>query len=883
MKTYPLFKSQNRFFKGLFVLGSLFLLACGPGQQMTFQSNPYRYEVCVNDIETQYDGRFSIGADGKNLTYSWFGNQATWVTSHFVVRLYDKYGSFDGLDSAQNFIAANYPLTVRGTEHDLNQYLKGNLISSGPSYARKTVVSYNVEGIAIRQELTPVLANRNEIKWRWQRPVLYKVKYTLVNNDTVRNKIGFQARLDPQLKSSDNCMLEPFTYREKLGRIKNALESLPDTLHPDITNISQKKNWKDITNGIRIHEDSVVNPESMMGFVYTGNRRDNFQPKRIQLGSWNDQQKQLWNIPRRNGKYYDSGLIMEWEMDLKPGESKEIVYYYGVYKPRWGERVFKKMPKQRAAVQMVHQIPVDYLDENYLTIRQDSAWIGDSVEVEWNVYHRECCPDKLDMLETNVDGLDLYSGRIFMPVGCTDEEYFMSLRLEKSKVRAIWRDQLHPSLPEIPDDENALTSGLFTLGANNQSLLFGYPYKSTTSHFILSSRDHVEMPMMTRGIETDGNARTASRMQSSYFASNEREVVKGVRLSPEQTLKPDFPTSQMELVKGYSTDIQGNILFPITKGVDSVYLEQRITPYDKNFKPVKGDSIGAFYRVDYIVRNASCEKVREFDLAFMLDPTLSEDEIGLIKVGETTLPVEESFSMDEPDQLQILPVKEEGALPLDIVFGVGDTRKPRAVYNTLWQAQRRRVSGVSEDLSILSDRALFFQWGTDTLGPGEKAYHSFMIGTKQAPQSDLIYTENPNHQAVLWFDRDHDTLIRGEVRILDQAYKKFLIEPSEKEKEEGAAYYSHVVLEGFTGSLGTDRYNLDLANRRLKHVIGLLLERGIPRDRILTKLNGEYYAQDEPIRQRIRNSERVVLMKIFMTKGKKTDEEIDVLEIGDGK
>lgn len=828
---------------------------CSSTQRFAFQSQSVDTQTCVNDVEARYDGRFSLGVNGKNLTYGRFLDQATWATSHFVVRLYNEPGGFNQKGNSQNYFASNYPLVSRDSRQSLNEYVSGNLELTSSMGATQASIAYEAGDIlAIEQTLTPVRSNFKDVKWRWQSPDVYRVTYTLKNTSTTRQRVGFQAQLDPKLGRADNCVLEPIKHRQFPGKFLNVFSGMPNELNRKPQTLKRNQKWSKNKNAIRIHDNKIVNREAPMGFIFTGNRRKSVQPDRIYLGDWDSYQDNLWQSSNSPRQYDDSGVILEWVVNLDPGASQELTFYYGYYHPGWGKRLFSNLTKPEGGIQLELQDPVDYLEPNFLSVVQDSAWIGDTVDVVWNVSHRDCCPDKLDQLVSNVTDLGLYTGETWIIAGCKDEEYFMSMRVEKSKVYASWTDSLRARYPYPPIENPVLVTGLFTMGADSQSLLFGYPYPSTTSHFVMRSQN---VPNAQFGQARDGSAPVPAEREiadtKSYYVSNEAEVTRGLRLSSDLVLPPSYPREQMMWIKGYPSKVAGQLIYPITRGTDSLFLEQTITPCNADFQTDRTNKQPKLYRVDYYIRNVSCSQTREFDLAFMLDPKLGADEIGLIRMDSTVLPAQESFVLEAPEALTLMPTESDSAPDLTMVFGVNQTPRPAAVYNTLWQAQRRQVTGVNEDLTILDDRALFAQWPTTTLAPGERITYSFVLGSEDAQQTQLRYTKSAKAQSVLWFDFDRDTLIKGEVNVLRQAYNRFLT----------GNQYSHIVLEGFTGSLGSDRYNKDLAQRRLDHMIGWLTEWGVPRSRILTKLSGEYYADDEPIRQRVRNSERVVLMRIY--------------------
>ncbi|MCI4669996.1 MAG: OmpA family protein [Bacteroidia bacterium] len=819
----------------------------------------------MNDLEPFYDGRHSMANGDQNLTYAYFKNQGTYVTGHFVIR--QRLPKNPSGEGPKIVYSANYPTTSILSSDRRSKYLRGELVLQKKDCIYKAAIDYGpVYGLELKKNIIPVRKNFKPVSKSRHKTAFYKVSYRFQNPTPTTKAADFQLRLDPELGQNDGPAMEAFKFRKGLGKIVNIFERHQDTILKKNQRISTPQKWRKRKNAILYHPEVVRNRPEKIAMIYTGRRKKDIQPQKIYLGSWREQSNELWKVPSKKGQYGDAGLVMEYGLKVPPGDSLEISYYQGLYQPGMGRRIFSPYQKPEVDLKLAFQKPVDYLNGTFLAVEEDEATIGDTAHVVWNIFHREECADKLDQLDGNVPGLKYYNGSDKVLVNCTDSIYYMVLRLEKSKVNAMWSDTLTPRLPYEGDTaNNSINSGLFTLGAENTPLLFGYPYPSTTSHFVLRSRN-------VRYRNMRGEREEIQAQDRDYFyASNEKEIIKGIPLGANFKLKPQFPARQLEYVLGrqsnrtYSNGKFYQHLYALKNGVDSVYLSQKITPCDYAFRESKkGDRI-FYYKVEFEIRNATCnqEKEREFKLSYMLDPRLGTDEMGYIQVKDSIYPGEKSFTIEKPSMLTILPQKADTAvMGLNLRFGTDGSPQPEVIYNTLWQSQRKNLTGVASDLKIRNDRALFIEWPALRIYPGGTKKISFLIGNDSSSNTEIIFAKPIKKEEVVWFDYDRDTLIRGEQLILEKLLANHLWP---KKDQKGKLYrpFSHLVLEGFTGSVGSEVYNQALAGRRLEYVKKWLVAKGIPSKKILTKINGEYYADEDPIRQRVRNSERVVRIKIY--------------------
>lgn len=778
------------------------------------------------------DGRFSIGADNQNLTYSWFTDSATWATSQFVVMVDGAY-------------ASNYPLTDTSSNEKLTAYLRGTNRVYRKGSHNLSETAYRFRGIDITQKLTPVKKNLQELERRNNYAQYYKITYELRNTTDSSVSVGFRLLLDTQLKTSDDCIIEPLTakgLKKLLGLFRK---------DPELNNASQTFRKSSMPKRILVHETKERDVQNLIAALRPC-IKDLEHPDELVIGDWNEMTSDVWSV-RNLPKYGDSGISMRWfRKTLAPGDTNEYTVFYGLHLPKWGRRVFRKERKPNESLMLKFQGSTDYLMDTYLTANKDTVEIGDSVFVSWNIHHNECYPDSLTDLVANVDSIKLYHG-MFGLRPMQDTAYWMSLRVEKSKVRAFWQDSVY--VKYTPGKDN----GRFTMGADGEDLLFGYPFNLSTSHIILSVFDAEEAQANENNVA----------LSTSYdyfqdkprFYTNATEVVKGEsieKLKKEQRIfKPKLFTGKLDTLQETGS---GNYKISYPAEDTSMYLIQRLIAYNQNFEPVAEGEVGQYFQLQYDIGNASANP-KAVGLGLVLDTRVSGAERGWMLVDsvdhwiqkDTTLQPEEFYVFhDDPDTLRMM----HG------VLGMNGATPPNKVYNTLWQSIRSEVLGSETSLDIPNDRAIFSQWSPALIPAKSWKRYSIFLGNPKADSVKVKFHKEPYASLKLLYDFDKDSLIAGEVEALKKFYKGAM---APRKNKDGELYipYSHVVIEGFTGSLGSSGYNFNLANRRIAHIRKLLGNLKVDQNVVLDKIDGEYYAQDGLIRQDVRNHERMVWIKVY--------------------
>lgn len=777
------------------------------------------------------DGRFSIGADNENLTYSWFTDSATWSTSYFVIQVGELY-------------ASNYPLLDTTSKEKLSAYLRGTQKHARHGTYDLVETEYEFGGVRITERLKPVKKNLKDLKKQKDYAQYYEVSFEMVNTGTRDKRVAFRYILDTQIKTHDEAVVEPLTARglkKWFGLFRKP---------PKLSNSGRVFTKANMPKKILVHASLARDMQNLIGEVRPCTK-DFPHPDDLVIGGWRPIHQDLWSY-RTSLRYDDSGISMRWyPKTLAVGDTLKYRFHYGLHLPAWGRRVFRKERKPNEHLMLAFQGRTDYLVGSYLRADKDTIEFGDSVTVSWNVYHNDCFPDSLTDLRTNVDSLQLYAGELQMhPL--KSSRYWMTLQVEKSKVRVLMYDTVQVEF--IPGKH----SGRFTLGADGQDLLFGYPFELSTSHFVVSVQEERQFSSEARQVDMgygleDGEIR---------FYTNAAELIRGERIDEFKQLRPSRPIRLLtgklnELGEGKSGNYK--ITYPLED--TSLFVVQRLTAYDTFFQPVDSGQHGQYYELRYDIGNAS-PKAKVVGLGLVLDTRIAGSEKGLMLVdslegwlqNDTSLQANAFYVFnDQPDTLRMMHA----------VLGENGATAPDQLYNTLWQHIRiQPVGRAGAGLNIPNDRALFAQWNPVLIPPLSWKSYRIFLGNPMADSVELKFHREPYANIRLWYDLDADTLIQGEINALQRFYQEYMAPRIDKD---GKPYqpYTHLMVEGFTGSLGSDSYNYELARRRITHVHQLLAGLNVPQRLIQNKIDGEYYAEETPRRQRIRNNERMVWIKVY--------------------
>ena len=818
-----------------------------------------KYASCDTMGGVNFDGRYSLGADGKNITYSWFLDSATWSTSYFVINVDGKYGS-------------NYPAIDIHAQDSLANYLTGDLEHFTAAGYQKSSITYYFEGVEIIQVLSPVTKKFLPLDTRNRDARYYQISYHTKNLTDRNKRVGLRLIWDTALEGEDNNAIEPVRYKQGLGSVLAGFRKRSTGISQEsrILRLSPKK------SALLIHKSDNRDVTQPTGVLFPQHPKaiDN-SPDDIFIGDFYELFRRLWHTTLSNAKHTDSGVSFRWNVqNLPPQGSRSYQVFMGLYYPEWGRRVFKKYYKPVEKLELSYQLPTGYLQNTYLDIYQDSALIGDVVDINWNIHKFRCCPLKFSQLQSTLPELDYFQGETTDLMPCKKLYHEMSLILEKSKVRAVFRDSVMPTLPNLLADKGkTYSSGRFNLGLGGESLLFGFPFPSSTSHLILKVEDlsqpildSLPHTLVNRG-GSKGSNTLKGKSESPFFATNAQELIQGIPISPHKELTNDVKDIPIRFLNGILDTVrEGDFvryswIFPLHLPEDSLYISQTITPCNEAFQPISNPEKAHFFHISYDIRNVTCEREKGVGLSLVLDPSINSQESDLIWVDRKKVRRDSSTTHYFPKTVELRHESETDTSYFQLLFD-GDGTPPDVLYNTSWQGQRNVLKGKLEDSTSIHDRALYMKWTSRVIEPVGRESINFFVGTPHRTPIELKLHKAPKDEIMLWYDLDNDSLISGEVKALQQFLYPYIRSPEIIEGEPTYAPISHFVIEGFTGSLASYNYNLDLAERRVSHAKGLLESMGIPKEKILTKISGEYYASKEP-RQRQRNNERMVLIRMY--------------------
>ena len=757
-----------------------------------YACSPLTPAVLVDTLPNR-DGRFSIASGEKNIMYAWHSDSATWVSSHFIV---NKDGAY----------ASNHPLMSEG------DYLLGDIHyfeREGNSY---TETSYEYQGIKIIQRLVPVKKNFKDIRKEKHIAQYYRIEYELENLTDTLSQIGLKLLIDTKMNQNDRSYLKPKEGSRGLG--------FDFLKKKEIEYKSKTYSGKSVPKRIRIYETTPKDKEGLVARLEM-KRKDALRPRQAAIGHWPTFYDHIWAVGSK-GEYEDAAIELRWPIEkLKKGEKRIFSTYLGPQQPN----IFKRIggsKKGRPELSLAYQRQVDYLGRSYLYPKKDTITLGELATLNWSISRSPHFTD----LESNVPELDWYEGKTMLrPL--VDERYWMSMRIEKSKVRVVYDTQIAVVTPEGED------LGRFTIGADNQELTFGYPYPVSTSHVIVKIKDAISVPMASE--------RAGGALESVYL-SNAPE------LTPENLLKGRLDTIKHFGSKGYQ----------ILYSWDSLLIYQRLMPVDSNFNYADN---GQYYRISYDLINTSKERTRELGLTFMLDPNIAGNDNADIRIDSLSLMDTVIFQM--PNALDIIYGAERPEQKARLILDRRLASPPDRMYIGLWQEFRSlklpQIPNVDE---YPRDCAIFLEWEYEKLAPLHSRQIVFYYGNPQSRQIDLNFHKTPMKRLRLYYDLDEHLLIQGELNVLKNLYKTHLT-PIQDSLGNTYIPYSHIVLEGFTGSRGSKSYNYELAQRRLQTVVSQLISLGVPAEKVLLKNNGKYYADETPPRQMTRNHERMVQLTVF--------------------
>jgi outer membrane protein OmpA-like peptidoglycan-associated protein len=695
------------------------------------------------------DGRFTLGVKNSKLMY---GYPNPLSTSHFVVKINNNYAS-----NRPGFTGAQY---LAG---DLKQVVIGNSIKSS--------ITYTFNKVQITQCLIPVNKKLKEITSENEVAQFYRIEYKFNNCSENPKDIGLIMFFDTQVADNDACPMEPMKA-DFLNAIQ-ADESKGSEIFENITfGLFGGKFGKE-----HLYEGTEVPPIILayrnkwkktkdLTSVFITSLEEATKPDELVICRWPYYYNILWDFKNpnlSNIKYDDSAVLMRWKSQkINSHDNKRIATYYGVYKPD--------------TLTMKYQ-------EKYETLFNcvpDIVNAGEKTTLHWETQNKLGAEISISCLTGNQPN----NGDIeVQPDSSTSYEMKM---IYNSKVIGTWQAPVTvlPKATKIkPEDD-----GRFTIGSENNSLTFGYPFPYSTNHFIINSDN---------------------KMAANYA-----------------NIGADF-----EYLKGNLkiNETKGSSSSYITYEYDSLVISQHLIPVDRDFIEIPNDSFASYYKIEYQIM-ARTNKVKKIGFAIELDATINGCDKGYFMANGKVLPVNTTFSKDIPEELVVYSDSSK-LLPMCKLFlNEGITQLPDQIGLGLWQqlnATKWDIKPITKDYT--KDYAIFMRWNPQTVSKARPLRFAIFYGSEDLKKLNMIH------------DRKEDT--KQDMVFFDYAkadlQKKFKDVISNLIKGENYAYF---VVEGFTDQKGSEDANYKLSLDRIKAVTDFLNESGIPENKILKKAHGAYFA-----------------------------------------
>lgn len=341
--------------------------------------------------------------------------------------------------------------------------------------------------------------------------------------------------------------------------------------------------------------------------------------------------------------------------------------------------------------------------------------------------------------------------------------------------------------------DDQLIDGRFTIGYGDKSILFGYPYSFSTSHFVLQS--------------------------SGKYASNNPEL-----------------TQTMPLKGVLISEVEENsdIIFAskVIYTYDNLLITQTLEPVDADLEDLENTSKGNFYKIEYEIENQS-DAPRDIEFTLLLDPMINANDICKLSADGSHIGMDRKF---------------EGAkIPLHFSFYNGDLQaqlitkhknviSPDLAYVGQW-AYLTNVLHVEQQKvgKYTDDSAIMLRWNTKTLRKGQVRNFRVFYGVPNGKEGINMQHHQPDRksQLTIYFDANKSQLNPEEETRL----REFI----------GARRWKAALVEGYTDAKGSESVNLELSKERINQVSYALQMFGLKYEAILRKSHGEFFARNDEV------------------------------------
>lgn len=358
--------------------------------------------------------------------------------------------------------------------------------------------------------------------------------------------------------------------------------------------------------------------------------------------------------------------------------------------------------------------------------------------------------------------------------------------------------------------DDQLIDGRFTIGYGDKSILFGYPYSFSTSHFVLQS--------------------------SGKYASNNPEL------------------SQTSSLKGVLiSEIEEHSDFTFTSKViytyDNLLITQTLEPVNSDLEDLENTSRGSFYKIEYEIENQS-DAPRDIEFTLLLDPMIDANDICKLSADGSHIGMDRKF---EGDKMPLHFNFYNGDLQAQLVTKHKNVISPDLAYVGQWayltnilQLEQQKVGKYTDDSAIM------LRWNTKTLSKGQVRNFRVFYGVPKGKEGINLQHHQPNKksQITIYFDANQSQLNSEEETRL----REFV----------GSRRWKAALVEGYTDAKGSESVNLELSKDRISHVSYALQMFGIKYEKILHKSHGEFFARnDETARGNGVQKDRKVVVTVW--------------------
>ncbi|PIY08859.1 MAG: hypothetical protein COZ18_10145 [Flexibacter sp. CG_4_10_14_3_um_filter_32_15] len=394
----------------------------------------------------------------------------------------------------------------------------------------------------------------------------------------------------------------------------------------------------------------------------------------------------------------------------------------------------------------------------------------------------------------------------FSPINQIVESSFLSLYenwkgvsyandYKENKSNYLSSDYLPKSIlaPFYNPLDDQLIDGRFTIGYGDKSILFGYPYSFSTSHFVLQS--------------------------SGKYASNNSEL------------------SQTRPLKGVLiSEVQENSDIVFTSKViytyDNLLITQTLEPVGADLEDLENTSKGSYYKIEYEIENQS-DAPRDVEFTLLLDPMINADDICKLSADGSHIGMNRKF---EGAKMPLHFAFYNGDLQAQLVTKHKNAVSPDMAYIGQWAYLTNVLNLEQQKIGkYTDDSAVLLRWNLEPLKKGQVRTFRVFYGVPKGKEGINLQHHQPDKksQITLYFDANQSQLKEEEeVRL-----REFI----------GARRWKAALVEGYTDAKGSEQVNLELSKNRISHVSYALQMFGIKYEKILHKSHGEFFARNDEV------------------------------------